>query len=50
MIAAARALDIWKTIEHLDVAAAWLVVESMGVRRALVIKCGLKTLIGLKIR
>jgi hypothetical protein len=47
---AVRTLCILKAVGYLDVAAAWLVVESMRVRRALLIKCGSKTLIGMKIR
>jgi predicted signal transduction protein with EAL and GGDEF domain len=39
-----RTLCISKAVGYLDVAAAWLVVESMGVRRALLIECGLKNL------
>jgi hypothetical protein len=45
-----RTLCVSKAVGYLDVVAAWLVVESMGVRRALLIECGSKTLIGMKIR
>jgi hypothetical protein len=45
-----RALCISKAVGYLDVAVAWLVVQCIGVKESKVIECGLKTLIGMKIR